>query len=605
MANFSIIIRHIGWVMVLLLLPALAQAQFKLRPHPRLYYTAAEHRQALAQLKTDDLLQASRERIIKEARRIIAKEPLPTYTPDERNNILPLSRKVLRHVNFLGMAWRHTNDNEIRQRLIAELDAVCGFNHWDPPHFLDVAEMTTAVAIGYDWLYPTLSPEQRQRYETNILEKGLNPYLAAFQKMDNPNVTTSIHNWNLVCSGGILAGALAVGDKYPQEMAAVWTHVKRRFPESMVFYDPDGSWFEGPGYWGYATSYAILAFDALRTATGSTQGLDDYAGWRKTAAFCEATISPGVNVFNFADAGEKRPTSDPLLLYLNNSAVYKDLLREGKLKPEGSRLFPLIMAWYKPEPTRNPRAKAKRTPELTDQHFKGEVELIKLSNGQRRDTNHVWFMAKAGSSQRNHQQLDIGTFVYEFNKVMFLVDMGAERYALPNFWGREPKAQRWKYFRNNNRSHSTLVIADTVQNPLARVTFASFKARQDQAAALLDMTEAYAPYAQGVYRRFSRNGYRITIKDSVTLNSPQTLQWQAVTDAEMVLENNVAFLSKGGQHISLVAPPQLKWVKLPMTPPTTIESQNEGHYRLALQFPAASRHEVSIEIVPMVDDGEK
>jgi hypothetical protein len=28
-------------------------------------------------------------------------------------------------------------------------------------HFLDVAEMTMAVAIGYDWLYDDLSPASR------------------------------------------------------------------------------------------------------------------------------------------------------------------------------------------------------------------------------------------------------------------------------------------------------------------------------------------------------------------------------------------------------------------------------------------------------------
>ena len=30
---------------------------------------------------------------------------------------------------------------------------VSSFTDWYPKHFLDVAEMTTALALSYDWLY--------------------------------------------------------------------------------------------------------------------------------------------------------------------------------------------------------------------------------------------------------------------------------------------------------------------------------------------------------------------------------------------------------------------------------------------------------------------
>ena len=48
-------------------------------------------------------------------------------------------------------------EERFKERAIRELDAACAMKDWNPSHFLDVAEMATAVAVGYDWLYPVLT----------------------------------------------------------------------------------------------------------------------------------------------------------------------------------------------------------------------------------------------------------------------------------------------------------------------------------------------------------------------------------------------------------------------------------------------------------------
>ena len=40
---------------------------------------------------------------------------------------------------------------------------MAGYDNWNPEHFLDVAEMTMALSIGYDWLYEVLSPKNRAK----------------------------------------------------------------------------------------------------------------------------------------------------------------------------------------------------------------------------------------------------------------------------------------------------------------------------------------------------------------------------------------------------------------------------------------------------------
>src|SRR6476646_8484236 len=105
-------------------------------------------------------------------------------------------------------------DKQFAERARQEMLAAAGFDDWDPNHFLDVAEMTAALAIGYDWLFDTLSPEDRASIKTAIIEKGLKPGLAAYEKGEW--WTKVSHNWANVCAGGLSLGALAIADEEPE-----------------------------------------------------------------------------------------------------------------------------------------------------------------------------------------------------------------------------------------------------------------------------------------------------------------------------------------------------------------------------------------------------
>ncbi|MEJ0033440.1 MAG: hypothetical protein WDO15_25280 [Bacteroidota bacterium] len=74
---------------------------------------------------------------------------------------LNTSRKILRRIYFLSYVYRVTGEDKYAQRAKKELLAACKSDDWNPPHFLDAAETTTAVAIGYDWLYDKFSADER------------------------------------------------------------------------------------------------------------------------------------------------------------------------------------------------------------------------------------------------------------------------------------------------------------------------------------------------------------------------------------------------------------------------------------------------------------
>jgi hypothetical protein len=133
--------------------------------------------------------------------------------------LLAQSRRCLDRIYTLGLLYRLDGDKRFAERAKQELFAAAVFKDWNPSHFLDVAEMTHAFGIGYDWLFDALSSEERATLRTAIIEKGLQPSFV--EKL--PNTArgynwwlTVTHNWNQVCNGGLTVGALAIADEEPE-----------------------------------------------------------------------------------------------------------------------------------------------------------------------------------------------------------------------------------------------------------------------------------------------------------------------------------------------------------------------------------------------------
>ena len=138
---------------------------------------------------------------------LLACEGAMTQPPVERiqigRRLLDKSRECLGRVFYLSYAWRMTREEKYLKRAEKELLAVSAFSDWNPSHFLDVAEMTMAAAIGYDWLYSALAESSRTRIKEAILEKGIRP---SFNSRHN-NWLKAPHNWNQVCNAGMTFGA--------------------------------------------------------------------------------------------------------------------------------------------------------------------------------------------------------------------------------------------------------------------------------------------------------------------------------------------------------------------------------------------------------------
>ncbi|HWD99187.1 MAG TPA: hypothetical protein VG345_09125, partial [Bryobacteraceae bacterium] len=91
------------------------------------------------------------------------------------------TRRAFDRIATLALMYRLSGRDPWFRRAVMEMNAAANFRDWNPGHFLDTAEMTSTFAIGYDWLYNALAPEDRAPLRDALLAKGLVPAIAAYQ----------------------------------------------------------------------------------------------------------------------------------------------------------------------------------------------------------------------------------------------------------------------------------------------------------------------------------------------------------------------------------------------------------------------------------------
>lgn len=198
-------------------------------------------------------------------------------------DILPVSREQVYRMVNLALAYRLSGDRRFAEKAERELIHVCNFSDWDPVHYLDVAEMTTAVAIGYDWLYDVLAPSTRQLVVHSIKTKALDLVVEEYKTGNADSWAKRETNWNVVCNTGMVLGALAIEEHYPELAKHIIGEAVRYIPNCLKHFAPDGVCYEGPAYWGYTNMYLSLLLKALNDNLGEDFGISEWWEWTKAS----------------------------------------------------------------------------------------------------------------------------------------------------------------------------------------------------------------------------------------------------------------------------------------------------------------------------------
>ena len=142
--------------------------------HPRLMLTPQVHERVSQLIATDPWAKRFFNRIQVEADLLLDVPVIQRKLKGvKRFRMLATSRDAMHNIVTLGLAHKFAPNEKYRKRLVDEMLSVAAFVDWHPSHFLDTAEMTFAMAVGYDWMYDELAVDQRKTISDAIIKHGL------------------------------------------------------------------------------------------------------------------------------------------------------------------------------------------------------------------------------------------------------------------------------------------------------------------------------------------------------------------------------------------------------------------------------------------------
>ena len=553
----------------------------RLSGHPRLLLQKGEEKTLKKMIMKDVIWKDIHQSLLNEAAEIV-QLPLNERIKTGRR-LLSVSRENLRRIFILSYAYRMTRKGEFLKRAESEMLKAASFSDWNPSHFLDVGEMTMALAIGYDWLYPKLSAQTKKVIEDAIVEKGLKP---SFDERYNWFVN-AVHNWSQVCHAGVTYGALAVWEKEPALACTVVNRAIEKISIPMGHYAPDGAYPEGIGYWDYGTSFNVMFLSAIEKIFGTDYGLSELPGFLKTGEYILHMVTPNLKNFAYSDNGINAfftptmfwfysKTKDASILY-NQIRLYK---KDGQKRIQKNRLAPAMLIWGASASLVN-----LQKPKQLLWKAQGDNPVC-LMRSSWNDSSAIYLRMKMGSPSVNHGHMDIGSFVFEADDIFWGIDMGGEEYNRletrgVDLWNTRQSSQRWDVYRYNNLSHNTLSFNNKYQEVKGKTKIDEYSDQENHKFVISDLTPVYKNQVRSVKRAVSLVNKEFAVVEDLieTTKNFTMMTWTMVTPASAkILSENVMLLEKDGKklYIKVEGPRKIRWHILPAQSDFSYDSPNPG-----------------------------
>lgn len=519
--------------------------------------------------------------------------------------LLTISRNVLERVTMLSYMYLYTGEVQYAERAEQEMLAAANFSDWNPSHFLDVGEMTAALALGYDWLYDILPESSRATIAKAIAEKGLKA-----AEIKNHWFYKSVNNWNSVCNAGLTMGAIAVADIYPELSKKHIAKSTKSNHLAMPSYGPAGVYPEGYGYWDYGTWFQVLMIESLRSSGLDTEGLERYPGFIESARFMDYMQSFGNRVYNFSDDGVAYDMSNPLLYWFASESGDMSLLWNERritasvkhLRLGSRRLLPLAMI------------------------FMSRCDLAKVAPSENRcwvgngaqpificRDKDFYLGAKGGSPNLPHAHMDGGSFVYEWGGKRWAVELGSQGYHSlekvgVDLWNMRQESQRWDVFRLSLDSHNTLMVNGKRLNVKGDGKMVENFTDPNRSGVTFDLSSLYFDLEKAMRTIEVDAEGRLVVTDNMqACAEPCRVRWTMCTPAKpRVVSRTEIELEQGDKRMLLRVISPTKDVEpfvLPNTPRHSFDTDNKGSLRVGFytQIPGNKSKTLKIELVPIVN----
>ena len=588
--------------------PKLVDESMKMPAHPRLLLLKGEEKTLLRNINKDPYWKEIHNGYIKEADLIFDLPMSERVFTGKR--LLMVSREYLRRIFCLSYAYRMTGNKKYFERAEKEMLKAAEFSDWNPSHYLDVGEMTLALAIGYDWLFDRLSESSRKIIRGAIIEKGIK---TSYDKKTAWFVDVE-HNWNQVCNAGITYGALATYEDNKEESIILINRALESIKLAMEQYSPDGAYPEGIGYWDYGTSFNLIFLAAIEKIYKTDFNLSKIKGFMETGVFSQVMITPSYYTFNYSDnAGVASfnptvfwfysKTKNPALLYMQKGLFERDT-EKSFLK---GRLFAFTLIFGAGSSLSNAVVP-------TDLMWVGRGESpVAVMRSSWDDPNAAFLGFKTGSPSVNHAHMDLGSFIFESSGIRWAFDFGREDYNRVetrgvDLWNRADESQRWDVFRYQTKSHNTLCFNDKQQSAIAHADINDVINTENVMSAMSDLSDVYKSQIPGVKRAVSLVDKKyVVIQDLMTTNRQFTkVRWNILTEADNITftSENTALLEKNGKKLFMKvnSPVPIRFYKEATTPTNTYDSPNTGNQFVGFEADLQLQTTQEIVVILMPDE---
>ncbi|NQU52876.1 MAG: heparinase II/III family protein [Bacteroidetes bacterium] len=563
---------------------------------PRLVLNKKIEKNLKQKLKTDPVIRNVYEAIKLQADKVFEKSIINLDIPLEQrsqNNQLDISRDLLHRINMLAMVYRMEKDPRMLKRINEEVIAACNFPTWNPKHFLDVGEMSLAIALAIDWTAGDLPKSTITLAKKSLIEKGIEPSWPEDGK--NPSWAYGNNNWNQVCHGGLVAASIVIAEIEPELAAKTIYRAIDGMVNALNSYGPDGVYPEGATYWNYGTSFTVTTAAMFESAFETDFGIFNYPAFKESAVFRVLSNAPSGWMYNFADCGDKRSGNGDFTLAwfasrTGNKTFYeKDLF----LKPseEGSRLSRLAgvsLVWL--------AQYEEKGEESIPTAWKGDgANPVVFFTGEDNDPNQYYFGGKGGRGTVNHGNMDGGSFVFELNGVRWSIDPGNYHSYGPiertgfDLWGKCQDCDRWKLLNKNNFGHSTISVNNQLHVVDGKATIVDFKTGE-KPEATIDMTPTFKGQLKSASRRFVKDSpTSLLIEDNIEISKETKLiTWQLITQADVEIVAGGAILQQEGKSLKVenLSHPGIAMSVISLDPPPLqLDCKKENLSRLEIRIP--------------------
>ncbi len=581
--------------------------------HPRLVANNTDFLRISSLSETDETIGAWKSSIIDEADRIadvsISDSTLDDYYLEHSDSMLDTSRNALRMVQTLGIAHKLSGleISKYSQKAELILKTVSEYPDWNPSHFLDTAEMMTALAFGYDWMGDAFSDETNEAVKTAVYEKGL---LAADKAYNGTGGTENSgwwknvdYNWNIVCNGAIAVTASAFADVYPGLCFDLSAKAVNYVKYALKPFAPDGGGEEGCEYTVYALRYLSKLHTTLLNTYGTDFGMMKHSGLSGLGDFLiQADGSSGINSYHDTNGGENY-IDTPALLWLGNvyDKTYYTAARLRSIKRYNFTVTPFDLIWYNSDVTDS---------DFTDiplNSYFENTELISMRSGF--DADDIYLSAHGGKANVSHSHIDGGTFVLDMQGFRVGADIGADVYDAEGYFGK----RRYEYYRTRAEGHNTIVInpdESPGQSTDSNIEFIKVNFEDESPYAILDMTDAYKEYNCTSAKR----GYRLednlksaVIRDELTLSEESDIYWFMQTKANVTASGNtLTIIGENGEtviaefltNVSSYSLTVGDAIPLKESNSTVTNSLNTSYKRVQFKVTASENVQITVKFTP-------